>query len=1164
MANETLSLSITNRVSGQNEAEKLDQTLVRIGNSAEKAGKQSADFAQKQGQSLAALAAEAAALIGVEKALVAVGGALKLTATEYVAHHNSAEALVGTYRDLRIASSAYASVIAGSAAPILLTGTTLAIGLAIEETAKLTLNTAALIDQQGLLAAKSNLNQQEIQKLALVARLTGNDTEFFTGAIKNLNDELGSGKSRRALADLGVSATDAFNQIRPGSAILADIAQAFGRIQDPATKAQLSIAIFGQEGTKYLPVLDEQLSKNIAKLKDIDAILDTTARANILTFRDDMKSLGDTFRNIGDDFTLFERGIENNVAKGFAAAYIELKNFDKGLRDVDEQLKKTASDFEKRNPVGNTPGGTPNALFLGAFAGRQSGTTPGFDFGVSLNPVREQTTAVLDLNRAEKDRFAFLKEANTELEKNTALILSNRNASREGLESELAAASAHQKATRDKIEADNAAIKARSEATNKLGTPAQAPLPLDQRNLLLSQLGSESQEVTALKARIKVLDDIKEAEEQAERAAKKQQDAIKSADTENAQIALRAASAGKSRIEQLELERRASIATLAGSVKAGPDQSRLISERDQQFGNLLAQEAKKEADQLRLQKNQFDTEVNQIRGQKDFDLQKFLFGGVTLAEQGEKIRKDLETQRTITEIGLNAQRENISKDATQSIRIAELQAQPGGEFAAAEKGFQIQKQHAIDLFNLDIRNASIVLEGETDANRERRQAIEIAKAYKDLSTATADAERDHQIKILELQKERLDKLRESAGGVFDALTSRGTTGLGDFILGQFKVVEKTIFQNAAVEFGKNFTGKLTLPGQGTTENPTVLGRLLANTPLGLDPLKTATSLNTSATASNTAATIALSTALKTVGIGGGGTAGSLPGIVKDAGGLFNGVSTSGISTFSGLGVVNPDNPQVGGADTLPGVGGPFDPGKGGFSQQPSGISPTPASTGSTLSKGVGLAGAAVGVGFGINSAVNQGGLRGGLTATGSIAGGAAAAVSAGLLGASAATGPLAPILAGVALAIPLITSLLGDPKLKRDAAINKELNDNAFREPTSLSLDFNQSNAYVDRDARGLIRSSDFSNFPVNVRQPARYQYDNQNVDVPGQQGTPFDNGQPGGQAQAPNVTVHINAIDTKSILDRHADIAEAVRYAVANGAADPLTNEIRSQTRTQ
>jgi hypothetical protein len=153
---------------------------------------------------------------------------------------------------------------------------------------------------------------------------------------------------------------------------------------------------------------------------------------------------------------------------------------------------------------------------------------------------------------------------------------------------------------------------------------------------------------------------------------------------------------------------------------------------------------------------------------------------------------------------------------------------------------------------------------------------------------------------------------------------------------------------------------------------------------------------------------------------------------------------------------------------------------------------------------------------------------------------------------------------GISLLTPLISSLLPDPKVARANQIDKELATARYVEPTALSLEFDQRGNFADRDSRGLIRSSDFTNFPVSVRQPARYNGENGLLDVPGSQGDPFGNpqgGRPGGNI---TITQHFDLIDAKGLTDRAPMFAEATRHAISNGQADSLMSEIRQQTRTQ
>lgn len=159
----------------------------------------------------------------------------------------------------------------------------------------------------------------------------------------------------------------------------------------------------------------------------------------------------------------------------------------------------------------------------------------------------------------------------------------------------------------------------------------------------------------------------------------------------------------------------------------------------------------------------------------------------------------------------------------------------------------------------------------------------------------------------------------------------------------------------------------------------------------------------------------------------------------------------------------------------------------------------------TLGKGVGIAGAAIGGAYGAYSGFSAGGAQGITSGIGALAGAAGAITS--LAG---VTGPLAPILMGVGLGLGFVSTLYGDPKKKRSEQLSAEANDRAYTDPTGSTY---------TRDSYG--RSVDYS-----------------------------ANG-------APRVFIEIKALDSQSIIDRQADISEAVRQGLSTYA--PLTEDIRA-----
>lgn len=163
---------------------------------------------------------------------------------------------------------------------------------------------------------------------------------------------------------------------------------------------------------------------------------------------------------------------------------------------------------------------------------------------------------------------------------------------------------------------------------------------------------------------------------------------------------------------------------------------------------------------------------------------------------------------------------------------------------------------------------------------------------------------------------------------------------------------------------------------------------------------------------------------------------------------------------------------------------------------------------SRLAKGIGIAGAGAAGAFGIYSGIKQGGLRGGLTAGGSGAGALAAILP--LIGVS---GPAAPILAGIALGAEVIKSLLPDPKVARDKRINSTLDSSFYQGPSSstYSEDIYGRQSYYDKTGRAV---------PVNV-------------------------------------TFNVQAMDSKSFLDRRGDISDAVKLSMQEAHA--INTEIQS-----
>jgi len=416
-----------------------------------------------------------------------------------------------------------------------------------------------------------------------------------------------------------------------------------------------------------------------------------------------------------------------------------------------------------------------------------------------------------------------------------------------------------------------------------------------------------------------------------------------------------------------------------------------------------------------------------------------------------------ESLATIDALRVSRLREALSYQE----QMVELLSGPGGEVAAIKAISELRIESA-------------------------QKQFAITKDEAAFNDAIWRAEKERQVELLRLRQEGLNAYRDAVVSAFDALVSRGG-GFGAFLQSQALGVGRQIAGNLAGMTYKAAAGRLTLPGQGTAEHPSKLGQLLTGTPFGLDPLKTATDMNTVALAENTIAIRAMTAG---VGIGGAtrGLAGLMTGAFPAASGNLPYIDYlnqqqinaplaiappggGGLTAMQGIGIAgagvagafppvtsNPSYidylnqqqinaplaiapPGGGGLTAMQGIGiagagvaGAFPP----VTSNPSYIDylnqqqinaplafapPGGTGTGIGLAQGVGIAGAGAAGAFGIYSGIKQGGVRGGLTASGAGLGAAGT-----IMALAGVTGPAAPIMMAAGLGLGVITSLLGDQK----------------------------------------------------------------------------------------------------------------------------------------
>jgi hypothetical protein len=207
---------------------------------------------------------------------------------------------------------------------------------------------------------------------------------------------------------------------------------------------------------------------------------------------------------------------------------------------------------------------------------------------------------------------------------------------------------------------------------------------------------------------------------------------------------------------------------------------------------------------------------------------------------------------------------------------------------------------------------------------------------------------------------------------------------------------------------------------------------------------------------------------------------------------------------------------------------------------------------------IGLVAAAGAGAFAAISGFKKGGAGGALQGTGAILGTAALfdpePISKG-------------ILAGAALVTGLLGGFLNNPQ-RRANAINHELGQAQYNAPTALNVTQSSGMGFADFDAKGNLRTSNFSPYP-QVTQGFTWTQTHGLFDgpptfynVPGGQKSQF------GAAMAPPVVNHyytIHAIDTQSFAEAMNKNHMAVSNAVAKGlqnAHGSLTAEVQNAAR--
>ena len=391
-------------------------------------------------------------------------------------------------------------------------------------------------------------------------------------------------------------------------------------------------------------------------------------------------------------------------------------------------------------------------------------------------------------------------------------------------------------------------------------------------------------------------------------------------------------------------------------------------------------------------------------------------------------------------------------------------------------------------------------QAQLEALQNKQASLETAKDSKDPLTEQKRAndlyERetkqiglDTELKIAEIRRQEREEDRKVLGELFDAFDSGRRGAVSQFFRSKLTGIERTMFSNALEmplqSIRSHVQGFLTpheLDGQG---NPNWLGKALQGTPLGIDqasPEIRSRKENTDAINNLTAALTGRSTA-------GGGTSTPATGSVLSKALSFLPGGASLGSALSSLFHTDAGSRNASGGD-VHAITANTDPDIAFFRARVGDVSPGAGHV-NYLSSGLDLAGAGIGAFAGFH----QGGVQGSLAASAALVGGVTQALS----GLSKSLNVLGPVGMVASMALGFVSMLSGMSVQERYNQMQNNVAGSYDRLPPSMSETF------------------DISGNQSHITGPG----------------------------QAVVLNLHVNALDSKSIVDHWQPIANAISHAV-------------------
>ena len=137
-------------------------------------------------------------------------------------------------------------------------------------------------DAIGKTADKIGVGVEALQELRFAAKASGVEQQTLDMALQRFTRRAaeaaqGTGEAKDALAQMGIALRDQSGNLRRSEDLLADVADAFARIEDPAERVRLAFKLFDSEGVALVNLLRDgsgALEEMRERARDLGIVLD--------------------------------------------------------------------------------------------------------------------------------------------------------------------------------------------------------------------------------------------------------------------------------------------------------------------------------------------------------------------------------------------------------------------------------------------------------------------------------------------------------------------------------------------------------------------------------------------------------------------------------------------------------------------------------------------------------------------------------------------------------------------------------------------------------------------------------------------------------------------------------------------------------------------------